>query len=67
LRPCTPLDLIEAITAAKASGGSIVFGGTLAAKGGARSAERFEFALVDEKLGRRIAHGYDIETLPVLG
>jgi uncharacterized protein DUF2848 len=65
----TPLDLIEGYNSGQGAfdDGSIMFGGTLAAKGGIRSAERFEFELVDEKLGRRIAHGYNIEPLPVLG
>jgi hypothetical protein len=65
----TPLDLIEGYNRSQGTfdDGSIMFGGTLAAKGGIRSAERFEFELVDEKLGRRIAHGYNIEPLPVLG
>lgn len=64
-----PLELIEGYNRSQGSfdEGSIMFGGTLAAKGGIRAAERFEFELVDEKLGRRIAHAYDVETLPVLG
>lgn len=66
MRP--PLELIEGY---KRQGsfedGSVMFGGTLAAKGGIRPAERFEFELVDEKLGRKIAHGYNIEPLPVMG
>jgi hypothetical protein len=65
----TPIELIEGYNRGQGSfdDGSIMFGGTLAAKGGIRSAERFEFELVDEKLGRKIAHGYNIEPLPVLG
>ena len=67
MRP--PLELIEGYNRDQGSfdDGSIMFGGTLAAKGGIRPAERFEFELVDEKLGRKIAHGYNIEPLPVLG
>lgn len=67
MRP--PLELIEGYKRSQGSfeDGSIMFGGTLAAKGGIRPAERFEFELVDEKLGRKIAHGYNIEPLPVLG
>ena len=65
----TPLDLIEGYNRGQGTfdDGSIMFGGTLAAKGGIRPAERFEFELVDEKLGRKIAHGYNIEPLPILG
>ena len=65
----TPLDLIEGYNRTQGTfdDGSLMFGGTLAAKGGIRSADRFELELVDEKLGRTISHGYSIEPLPVLG
>lgn len=50
------------------SGGDMVMlGGTFAAIGGIRPADRFEFELEDPVLGRSIRHGYDIETLPVVG
>jgi hypothetical protein len=64
-----PLELIDGYNRDQGSfeDGSVMFGGTLAAKGGIRPAERFEFELVDETLGRKIAHGYNIEPLPVLG
>lgn len=67
MRP--PLELIEAYNRGQGTfdEGSIMFGGTLGAKGGIRPAERFEFEIVDEKLGRRIAHAYNVEPLPVLG
>lgn len=45
--------------------GSLMFCGTLAAIGGIRPAEHFEFELVDPVLGRKITHGYDIELLPI--
>ena len=44
---------------------SLMFCGTLAAIGGIRPAQRFEFELIDPVLDRSIAHGYDIETLPI--
>jgi Protein of unknown function (DUF2848) len=44
-----------------------MFGGTFAAKGGIRSADRFEFELEDPVLKRKISHAYDVETLPVRG
>lgn len=47
--------------------GTIMFGGTLAAIGGIRSADRFEFELEDPILKRRLVHGYDIRSLPVAG
>ena len=47
--------------------GCAMFGGTFAAKGGIRSASRFEFELEDPVLKRKISHGYDVVSLPVLG
>jgi len=63
-----PLELIE-LYGAKGGlpEGTLMFCGTLAAKGGIRPAPRFEFELEDAKRGMRIRHGYDIQTLPVLG
>ena len=37
-----------------------MFGGTFAAKGGIRPADRFEFELEDPVLKRKIGHGYDV-------
>lgn len=47
--------------------GTVMFCGTLAAKGGIRAAGRFEFALEDPVLGRTLSHAYDIDALPVAG
>jgi hypothetical protein len=47
--------------------GCAVFGGTFAAKGGIRSATRFEFEINDPVLKRSIRHRYDVIELPVLG
>lgn len=47
--------------------GDVMMGGTLAAIGGVRPAEAFEFELHDAKTGRTISHAYQIETLPVIG
>ena len=47
--------------------GCAMFGGTFAAKGGIRPADRFEFELDDPVLKRKISHGYDVITMPVLG
>lgn len=41
--------------------------GTLAAIGGIRPATRFDFAIEDPVLGRSIAHGYDVDVLPIAG
>ena len=47
--------------------GCAMFCGTFAAKGGIRSASRFEFEMEDPVLKRTISHGYDVVTMPVLG
>ncbi len=47
--------------------GTLMFCGTLAAKGGVRPAPRFLFSLEDPVLNRRIEHAYEIVNLPVLG
>jgi hypothetical protein len=66
MRPCD--ELVARYSDAKGlADGTLMFGGTLAAIGGVRPAARFEFELEDPVLGRRIAHGYDIEELPVTG
>jgi hypothetical protein len=45
---------------------SIMFCGTLGAKGGIRPAVRFEMELDDPVLKRRMTHAYDIVDLPVI-
>lgn len=47
--------------------GTLMFGGTFAAKGGIRPASRFDYEIVDPVLNRSITHGYDIVSLPILG
>lgn len=47
--------------------GTLLFGGTFAAKGGIRPARRFAYALEDPVLNRRIAAAYDVEELPIVG
>lgn len=49
------------------SDGTMMFGGTLPAIGGIRSAERFEFELEDPVRPRSIRHGYDVRVLPMAG
>jgi len=46
---------------------TLMFCGTLAASGGVRPTERFEFEIEDPVLGRTIAHAYSVRILPVLG
>jgi hypothetical protein len=46
--------------------GTIMFCGTLGAKGGIRPAARFEMELDDPVLKRRMTHAYDIVDLPVI-
>jgi hypothetical protein len=45
---------------------TIMFCGTLGAKGGIRPAARFEMELHDPVLGRQMSHAYDIVDLPVI-
>ena len=47
--------------------GWAMFGGTFAAKGGIRPADRFEYEFEDPVLKRSIRHAYDVTVLPVLG
>ncbi|MCO5072973.1 MAG: DUF2848 domain-containing protein [Rhizobiaceae bacterium] len=47
--------------------GSLMFCGTLAARGGIRPSERFEYELEDPVSGRRIVHAYDVSSLPMSG
>jgi hypothetical protein len=63
-----PLPLVERWTGgARMPEGTAMFCGTLATRGGVRSAERFEFELHDAVLGRTIRHGYTVRPLPVDG
>jgi len=47
--------------------GCAMFGGTLAAKGGIRPADRFEYELEDCVRKRTIRHAYDVIILPIRG
>ena len=63
-----PLDLIEKFAGkAGLAEGTLMFCGTLSAKGGVRPSDVFEVELDDPVLGRKIQHRYGIRTLPVLG
>src|SRR5258708_40109175 len=44
---------------------TLMFCGTLAARGGVRPTERFELELEDPGLGRSIPHSYSVRILPV--
>ena len=46
--------------------GQAMLCGTLPVNGGVRPAERFDMALIDPVLERRIEHGYRIQTLPIV-
>ena len=46
---------------------TLMFCGTLAARGGIRPSTRFEFEIEDAVLGRRISGGYSILNLPMAG
>jgi hypothetical protein len=47
--------------------GTLMFCGTLGAKGGIRPAPRFEFELEDPVLGRKLSAGYSVISLDVVG
>jgi hypothetical protein len=46
---------------------TVMFCGTLAARGGVRPTGRFEFEIEDPVLRRTIAHAYSVRILPILG
>ena len=62
-----PAELIAAGFGNELPDGTAMFGGTFAANGGIRPAERFDFEIIDPVLNRSIRHGYSILTLPVRG
>ena len=61
-----PHDLIARYRRQGARAVTIMFCGTLGAKGGIRPASRFEMELDDPVLKRRMTHAYDIVNLPVI-
>jgi hypothetical protein len=66
MRP--PQELIALYAGAEGlAEGTLMFCGTLAAKGGVRPAPRFAFEIEDPVRDRRIAHHYDVVSLPILG
>ncbi len=63
-----PLALIEQFSGKSGlEEGTLMFCGTLSARGGVRPSDIFEFELDDPVLARKIQHQYRISTLPVLG
>jgi hypothetical protein len=64
-----PADLIGRYleVGSKLAENTLMFCGTLAARGGVRPTDRFEFEIEDPVLGRKIAHAYSVRVLPVLG
>jgi hypothetical protein len=63
-----PADLIKRYTGAGSlAEGTIMFCGTLAARGGVRPTDHFEFEMEDPVLNRKIAHAYSVQKLPILG
>lgn len=63
-----PAELIErGFGKAGMPDGTLMFGGTFAAKGGIRPASRFDYEISDPVLNRTITHGYEIVSLPILG
>jgi hypothetical protein len=63
-----PLTLIEKFgDKNELADGTLMFCGTLAARGGIRPSTTFAFELEDPVLNRKIQHQYRVQTLPVLG
>ena len=62
-----PEDLLSRFTKNPVPEGLLMFCGTLAVHGGVRPAQRFEFELEDPVRARKIHHGYDVVSLPILG
>lgn len=63
-----PLALVEQFGGkAGLDDGTVMFCGTLAARGGIRPSDVFAFELEDPVLHRKIHHQYRVQTLPVLG
>jgi hypothetical protein len=63
-----PQELIRGYTGGEAlAENTLMFCGTLAAKGGVRAAEKFVFELEDPVLRRKIEHQYTTVTLPIAG
>jgi hypothetical protein len=65
IRP--PADLIQRFARGGVlPDGTVMFCGTFPARGGIRSAPRFELEIEDPVGGRSIRHGYDVVSLPVI-
>jgi Protein of unknown function (DUF2848) len=63
-----PKDLIRRYTGGDhLAEGTVLFGGTFGSIGGIRPGPRFDFEIVDDVIGRKISHGYDILSLPIAG
>jgi hypothetical protein len=63
-----PQELIERYTGKRSlPDGTLMFCGTLAAHGGVRGSEYFDFELEDPVKARKIHHRYRVRSLPVLG
>jgi hypothetical protein len=63
-----PDDLIRRFSGAHESlpSGTVLFGGTCQVIGRIGGGSRFEYELEDPVLSRRIGHGYDLQTLPMV-
>lgn len=62
-----PEDLLARFDRSGLPESALMFCGTLPVHGGLRPAQRFEFELEDPVNGRKIQHGYDVVSLPILG
>jgi hypothetical protein len=62
-----PEELLARLGRGGMADGTLMFCGTIPTHGGVRPGDRFDFELEDPVRKNKIAHGYDIFTLPVLG
>lgn len=65
MRP--PQELMARFSPDGLEDGTLMFCGTLAAKGGIRPSVRFDMELADPVRGQALRHSYDVLTLPVAG
>lgn len=63
----SPEDLMRRYSDGSLPPGTVMFGGTVGVHDDMEYGERFEFELVDERRGRRLAHAYVVDTLPNIG
>jgi hypothetical protein len=62
-----PQELLARYGEDRMTEGTLMFCGTLAARGGVRATPAFDYEIEDPMLGRKISHAYRVISLPILG